>query len=233
MAAKCNSELHWSMSLDSRTSVPAAGTASPAARPATRSGYAVAALNGWPRATSSTGSGLRRQAEQTRLHGDPRRASAPRPPPAARSPRGRPARAAGRRVRERPAAGVFDLTPTEDEQMLVDVVTELAAEVVRPAAAEADDACAAPADVLEATHRDRAADARGARGARRHRRGARGDGRHAGRRGAGARATWGSPSPASPPARSPPRSPPGAPTSSSRPTSRPSPATTSPRPRSR
>src|SRR5262245_22147498 len=32
------------------------------------------------------------------------------------------------------AAGTFDLTPTEDEQMLVDVVTELAAEVVRPAA---------------------------------------------------------------------------------------------------
>ena len=34
--------------------------------------------------------------------------------------------------------------------MLVDVVTELAAEVVRPAAADADDACAAPAEVLAA-----------------------------------------------------------------------------------
>ena len=34
--------------------------------------------------------------------------------------------------------------------MLVDVVTELAAEVVRPAAAEADDACAAPEAVLKA-----------------------------------------------------------------------------------
>ncbi|GAA4716590.1 acyl-CoA dehydrogenase family protein [Nocardioides conyzicola] len=48
------------------------------------------------------------------------------------------------------ARGVFDLTPTEDEQMLVDVVTELAAEVLRPAAAEADEACAAPDVVLKA-----------------------------------------------------------------------------------
>lgn len=48
------------------------------------------------------------------------------------------------------APGTFDLTPTEDEQMLVDVVTEFADEVMRPAAAAADDACAAPAEVLEA-----------------------------------------------------------------------------------
>jgi alkylation response protein AidB-like acyl-CoA dehydrogenase len=48
------------------------------------------------------------------------------------------------------APGTFDLTPTEDEQMLVDVVTEFADEVVRPAAAEANEACAAPAELLEA-----------------------------------------------------------------------------------
>ena len=48
-------------------------------------------------------------------------------------------------------AGVFDLTPTEDERMLVDVVTEYAAEVVRPAAAEADDVAAAPEAVLKAS----------------------------------------------------------------------------------
>jgi alkylation response protein AidB-like acyl-CoA dehydrogenase len=47
-------------------------------------------------------------------------------------------------------SGVFDLTPTEDEQMLVDAVAELAAQVVRPAAAEADAACAAPDTVLKA-----------------------------------------------------------------------------------
>ena len=35
--------------------------------------------------------------------------------------------------------------------MLVDVVTEYAAEVVRPAAAEADEACEAPVDVLKAS----------------------------------------------------------------------------------
>ncbi len=50
-----------------------------------------------------------------------------------------------------PATGVFDLTPTEDEQMLVDVVTEFADEVVRPAAAEADEACAAPEAVLKSS----------------------------------------------------------------------------------
>ena len=90
--------------------------------------------------------------------------------------------------------GVFDLTPTEDEQMLVDVVTEFAAEVVRPAAAEADEP-APPPRSARGRPRDRPADPRGARGARRHLRGALGDGRHPGRRGAGARATWASPSP--------------------------------------
>jgi alkylation response protein AidB-like acyl-CoA dehydrogenase len=49
------------------------------------------------------------------------------------------------------APGTFDLTPTEDEQMLVDVVTEFAEEVVRPAAADANEACAAPAELLEAS----------------------------------------------------------------------------------
>ncbi|MGN0063101.1 MAG: acyl-CoA dehydrogenase family protein, partial [Nocardioides sp.] len=48
------------------------------------------------------------------------------------------------------SSGRFELTPTEDEQMLVDVVAELAAEVVRPAAAGADEAATAPADVLGA-----------------------------------------------------------------------------------
>ncbi|KAA1415837.1 acyl-CoA dehydrogenase [Nocardioides humilatus] len=56
----------------------------------------------------------------------------------------------------RPAAtsaptGVFDLTPTEDEQMLVDVVSEFAEEIVRPAASEADAKCAAPDDLLKAS----------------------------------------------------------------------------------
>ena len=79
--------------------------------------------------------------------------------------------------------------------MLVDVVTEFAAEVVRPAAAEADEACAAPDGGAQGQPRDRPADPRRARGARRHLRGALRDGRHPGRRGARARATWASPSP--------------------------------------
>ena len=60
---------------------------------------------------------------------------------------------AGKATRVPPAArtGLFDLTPTEDEQMLVDVVTELAAEVLRPAAADANDAGRAPTEVLEAS----------------------------------------------------------------------------------
>src|SRR5690606_23354949 len=57
----------------------------------------------------------------------------------------------GVRVPAANPSGVFDLTPTEDEQMLVDVVSEFATEVVRPAAAEADEACAAPSEVLEAS----------------------------------------------------------------------------------
>lgn len=56
----------------------------------------------------------------------------------------------GTRPTDAPRPGVFDLTPTEDEQLLVDVVTELAEEVLRPAAAEADEACAAPEVVLQA-----------------------------------------------------------------------------------
>ncbi len=58
---------------------------------------------------------------------------------------------AGQRIPAANPKGLFDLTPTEDEQMLVDVVTELAEEVVRPAAAEADEACAAPDELLKAT----------------------------------------------------------------------------------
>ena len=59
-------------------------------------------------------------------------------------------RKAGTRVPSAAGSGKFDLTPTEDEQMLVDVVTEFAAEVVRPAAAEANETTAAPEAVLKA-----------------------------------------------------------------------------------
>jgi len=54
------------------------------------------------------------------------------------------------RVPSAAATGVFDLTPTDDEQMLVDVVRELAEEVVRPVAAESDAVARAPESVLRA-----------------------------------------------------------------------------------
>ena len=57
----------------------------------------------------------------------------------------------GARVPAAQGKGLFDLTPSEDEQMLVDAVREFAEEVVRPAAAEANEACAAPEDLLKAS----------------------------------------------------------------------------------
>lgn len=47
-------------------------------------------------------------------------------------------------------AGVFDLNPTEDQRLIVETVREFAAERVRPAAATADDKCAAPPELLAA-----------------------------------------------------------------------------------
>ncbi|MFT4287644.1 acyl-CoA dehydrogenase family protein, partial [Nocardioides sp.] len=58
---------------------------------------------------------------------------------------------AGTRPPAASRSGVFDLTPTEDEQMLVDVVGEFAEEIVRPAAAEANESCLAPESVLKAS----------------------------------------------------------------------------------
>ncbi|MGH3314934.1 MAG: acyl-CoA dehydrogenase family protein, partial [Nocardioidaceae bacterium] len=65
--------------------------------------------------------------------------------------RGFPVGAVARKPARLPVAasrGRFDLTPTEDQQTMVEVVSEFAAEVLRPAAAEADEACTTPAEVL-------------------------------------------------------------------------------------
>src|ERR1700741_639873 len=45
-------------------------------------------------------------------------------------------------------SGVFDLNPTEDQRLIVETVREFAAQELRPAAAEADDKCAAQAGLL-------------------------------------------------------------------------------------
>src|SRR3954464_496428 len=109
-------------------------------------GYAVAALSRLAQSEVLDRVGLRRQAEQTVFtvtrSGFRTITTASRQ--FARAGRaGRP----GTRPADAASSGVFDLTPTEDEQLLVDVVTELAEEVLRPAAAGADEACAAPENV--------------------------------------------------------------------------------------
>lgn len=52
--------------------------------------------------------------------------------------------------RPRPAnpKGLFDLTPDEDQQMIVEAMKEFAAAELRPVALAADTACAAPAELL-------------------------------------------------------------------------------------
>lgn len=112
-------------------------------------GYAVAALSRLAQSDVLDRMGLRKQAEQvvftTTRSGFKTVAAASRSFSRAGT-RGAP----GARPADAPRPGVFDLTPSEDEQMLVDVVTELAGEVLRPAAAAADEACAAPGPVLAA-----------------------------------------------------------------------------------
>jgi alkylation response protein AidB-like acyl-CoA dehydrogenase len=110
-------------------------------------GYAVAAMNRLAQSSLLDRVGLRKQAEQTVFtvtRGGFRTATTAGRVFARAGRRGQP----GRRATTTGSRGLFDLTPTEDEQLLVAVVTELAAEVVRPAAAEADAACAAPPEVL-------------------------------------------------------------------------------------
>jgi alkylation response protein AidB-like acyl-CoA dehydrogenase len=110
-------------------------------------GVAVAALNRLAQSQLLDKLGVRKQTEQTVFtltRGGFRAATSA----------GRTFARAGRRgaagVRSTPAVrpGVFDLTPTEDEQMLVEVATEFAGEVLRPAASDANETCDAPADVI-------------------------------------------------------------------------------------
>ncbi|GAB2757788.1 acyl-CoA dehydrogenase family protein [Nocardioides salsibiostraticola] len=112
-------------------------------------GYLVAGLNRLAQSDLIDRVGLRRPSEQVVFtvtrSGFKTATSAGRAFAKAGS-RGKP----GVRVPAVAPRGVFDLTPTEDEQMLVDVVTEFAAEVVRPAAADADEKCAAPDELLKA-----------------------------------------------------------------------------------
>ncbi|QZY27639.1 acyl-CoA dehydrogenase family protein [Nocardioides coralli] len=110
-------------------------------------GYAVAALNRVAQSELLDRVGLRKHAEQavfTVTRSGFRTVTAASRTFARAGSRDRD----GVRVPSTADQGVFDLTPSEDEQMLVDVVTEFAQEVVRPAATAADEACATPAEVL-------------------------------------------------------------------------------------
>ena len=99
------------------------------------------------------------------------------------------ARAGSRGKAGRPSAGgegraAFDLTPTEDEQLLVDVVTEFADRGGASGRGRGRRGLRGARGGAQGRPRDRAADPRPARVARRDLRGALGDGRDAGRRGA-------------------------------------------------
>ncbi len=113
-------------------------------------GFAVAALSRVAQSDLIDRIGLRKQAEQavfTVTRSGFRTMTSASRTFVKSGKKGKP----GVRVPAAAAKGVFDLTPTDDEQMLVDVVTELADEVLRPAATEADEACQAPETVLKAS----------------------------------------------------------------------------------
>ena len=57
-------------------------------------------------------------------------------------------RSSAARPRAARASDLFDLTPTDEQKMIVDACREFAAEQLRPAAAAADTECAAPAELL-------------------------------------------------------------------------------------
>lgn len=113
-------------------------------------GLMVAALNKLAASDVLDKVGLRKQAEQTVFtvtRGGFKAATSAGRSFARKGTSGK----AGAHPRSAGGSGLFDLTPSEDEQMLVDVVSEFADEVVRPAAAEADEQCAAPEPLLKAT----------------------------------------------------------------------------------
>jgi alkylation response protein AidB-like acyl-CoA dehydrogenase len=113
-------------------------------------GYAVAALNSFAQSNVIDRLGLRKTSEKVvyeATRGGFLAVGAASRQFAKAGKRG----AAGKRPASAQPRGVFDLTPTEDEQMLVDVVTDFATEVLAPAAAEANDACEAPKEILQAS----------------------------------------------------------------------------------
>ncbi|CAB4727659.1 MAG: acyl-CoA dehydrogenase [Actinobacteria bacterium] len=113
-------------------------------------GYAVAALNKLAQSDLIDRVGLRKPVEQavfTSTRNGFKTATAAGRTFKKVGSAGKP----GVRVPSAQPKGLFDLTPTEDEQMLVDVVGEFAEESVRPAASEANETCETPEAVLKAS----------------------------------------------------------------------------------
>ncbi|WP_235735966.1 acyl-CoA dehydrogenase family protein [Nocardioides alcanivorans] len=110
-------------------------------------GFAVLALNKLAQSDLIDRLGLRKQTEQTVFSVTRSGFKAAGATSRAFTRKGKKG-ADGVRVPSINPTGVFDLTPTEDEQMLVDVVKEFAAEMLRPAAAEANESCVAPDELL-------------------------------------------------------------------------------------
>ncbi|WP_024874794.1 acyl-CoA dehydrogenase family protein [Saccharomonospora piscinae] len=108
-------------------------------------GFGLAALNRLAGSTLLDRTGLRKPVEQVVATATRRgfaAAGAAGRTFAATTRLGKPAR-----LSPAPAGDLFDLTPDDEQQMIVDTVTEFAAEQLRPAAAEAD-ATATPPDGL-------------------------------------------------------------------------------------
>ena len=106
----------------------------------------MAALNRIAQSDLLDRAGLRKQTEQI-VYGATRsgfRTAAA----AARAFTRRGSKKPGTRSAPTDPKGVFDLTPTEDQQMLADVVGEFAREVLGPRAHDADEACSTREEVL-------------------------------------------------------------------------------------
>ncbi len=117
-----------------------------ASEPRAPLGYAMAALNKLAQSDLLDRAGLRKQTEQlvySATRSGFRTAAA-----AGRAFTRRGSKKPGTRSVTTDPSGVFDLTPTEDQQMLVDVVGEFAVEVLGPRAHAADEACATDEPVL-------------------------------------------------------------------------------------
>lgn len=120
-----------------------------APRPAQRDvlGYGLAALNWLAGSSVLDRLGLRKRAEQTAYQaskGGFRAAGA-----AARTFTSLQRLAQPARLPSTKPSDLFDLTPDVEQQMIVQTVAEFAAEQLRPAAAEANESCAAPTGLLE------------------------------------------------------------------------------------